>query len=213
MVRIVHFSDWHGHWERLPAADLYICTGGMIRNHTAASGRGIIVATEEDLQKLELNEMGTLRDYFGSPNAPLVVVRGNHDYIDLGPNFGGEYFEITKDASRSAEYVGLKIGGYRGAPPVDGWIDGLLPWEMDLALDGLPEDLDVLVSHGPPRGILSDFFGSEEYFEWFKTRHKQGKLVPKLCCFGHIHECGGERTEEFGTLFSNASLRSVVIDL
>ena len=213
MVRIVHFSDWHGYWRDLPPADLYLCTGDMIKNHTAVSGGKIVVDREETLQRVELGTVGSLRKYLGSPSAPVVVVRGNHDYVDLGSSFGGEYFEVNTDSSRVVEYFGLKIGGYRGAPPVDGWIDGLLPEEIDLALSTIPNDLDILVSHGPPKGILSASFGSKEYFDWFQTRFKQGKRLPKLCCFGHIHEGGGEKIERFGTHFSNASLGSVIIDL
>ena len=212
-MRIVHFSDWHGHWRDLPAADLYICTGDMLRNHTARSGRSIVVATEEGLQQKELGRAGNLRKFLGSPDSPVVVVRGNHDYVDLGPSFGGEYFEVNKDSSRFVEYVGLKIGGYRGAPPVDGWIDGLLPQEMESALSTIPPDLDILVSHGPPKGILSGIYGSQVYHDWFQTRFKQGQRLPGICCFGHIHECGEKTTKRFGVYFINASLGSVVIDL
>lgn len=32
-MRIVHCSDWHGDWQKLPHADLYVITGDMFDNY------------------------------------------------------------------------------------------------------------------------------------------------------------------------------------
>lgn len=213
MIRIVHFSDWHGHWEMLPKADLYICTGDMAHNHHAAFIRGRMMPDlEEALQDEDFHKLGSLRKFLGSPDAPVVVVRGNHDYVDFGPKFGGECFEITDDPNRTVEYCGFKIGGFRGVPPVGDWNDLLTPHQFQQRLNGLPEDLDILVTHGPPKHILSCIWGSIEYTGYFHDRYIDKKQLPKLCCFGHIHEEGRKKASHYGVLFSNASLGKNIID-
>jgi Icc-related predicted phosphoesterase len=213
MVRIVHFSDWHGQWFNLPEADLYICTGDMTYNHGPAFvGDEVVYVIQQELQERELNKTGSLRKFLGSSDAPVVVVRGNHDYVDFAPFFGGECFEITEDPTRFIEYCGFRIGGFRGVPPVWKWNDLLGPQQMQQRLESLPE-VDILVTHGPPKHILADIFGSKEYLEWLHAKHTYRDWLPKLCCFGHIHEVGGHKANHFGVLFSNASLKYNIIDL
>jgi len=158
-------------------------------------------------------DSGGMRKYLGSPDAPLVIVRGNHDFVDLGPLFDGEYFEVSHDSTRVVEYCGLKIGGFRGVPPIGGqWSDEYPRGEMKRIIDLVPE-VDILVSHAAPTNILSDCFGSVSYFNWLEERSSQQKHLPKLCCFGHIHESGPQREDRFGVIFSNASCGFCVIDL
>lgn len=67
--------------------------------------------------------------------------------------------------------------------------------------EGLPENLDILVTHGPPRGPWRD---------WEMTRRlldlQSG--APYVHIYGHVHESGGEVTvAEWGSLEINASGR------
>lgn len=89
------------------------------------------------------------------------------------------------------------------------------PWYYDWAFneqrgekikakwDLIPEDTDVLITHGPPMGILdktleSGHVGCEELV---KAVHR---IKPKLHIFGHIHEDHGE-LRLHGTHFVNAA--------
>jgi len=214
MIKICHFSDWHGKWVKLPEADLYICTGDMLPNFFLRK-RGIVNSIFEEGQLDWIkNRPFPFRSFLGSPDAPVVVVRGNHDFINLGPHFGGEYFEVNLDSHRSVEYCGLKIGGFRGINPLSGrWCDEFSQRTRLGMLACLPEDLDVVVSHVPPKGILAWAWGCEEY-AWQVTRWEDGTdTAPKLCCFGHIHESGGKTQEGDGILFSNASCTYNEIEL
>ena len=209
-MRICHFSDFHGHWRNLPPADLYVCTGDMLDNYgTGEYGR--IEASGEALEQTRwLNEEwaeGGLRGYLGSPDAPVVVVRGNHDFVEYGKFFGGDYFEINDDPTRTVEYFGFKIGGFRGIPYINGiWTDELGQIERQELVAKLPKDLDIIVSHVPPKGILADRWGCSEYtrlvHRWMHTDLQK----PKLCLFGHIHEEGGMTETHEEIFFSNASL-------
>ena len=68
----------------------------------------------------------------------------------------------------------------------------------------IPEDTDVLVTHGPPYGIQDKTIngihtGCKVLLE------KVMKIKPKLHVFGHIHEAYGTTVKD-GIIFHNASL-------
>lgn len=215
MVRIVHFSDWHDHWRGLPAADIYICTGDMLRNYPYywhIDKNDEITGQSRWVQ--EFRKQGGARSHFSTRDAPVVVVRGNHDFIDLAPIFGGECFEVNLDPARTVEYCGLRIGGFRGVSPIGGcWSDELSFTEMTAALARLPDNLDILVSHTPPQHILSDCLGAPPFYNWLYSQYLGGKQLPKACCFGHVHEEGGKQEGQLGTVFSNASLGFNILDI
>jgi len=63
----------------------------------------------------------------------------------------------------------------------------------------IPENTDILITHGPPIGILDNQNGCEELIK------KVESVKPKLHLFGHIHEQHGT-VEQNGTCFVNAAL-------
>jgi Icc-related predicted phosphoesterase len=69
--------------------------------------------------------------------------------------------------------------------------------------DLIPEDLDILVTHGPPRGVLDrvgrEHVGCADLAEVVTARR------PRLHVFGHIHT-GYGTAERNGTLFVNAAI-------
>ena len=70
----------------------------------------------------------------------------------------------------------------------------------------IPHDTDILITHGPPHGILDEV--PRKY--WIENtgceelRKKVEEIRPKAHIFGHIH-CGYGQTEKFGVKFINAS--------
>ena len=68
----------------------------------------------------------------------------------------------------------------------------------------IPSDVDVLITHGPPLGILDETMhgecvGCEDLLEKINT------VKPKYHIFGHIHEGYGSISKN-GTHFINASI-------
>jgi Icc-related predicted phosphoesterase len=51
----------------------------------------------------------------------------------------------------------------------------------------IPEDTDVLVTHGPPFGILDQNYNKEHVGCESLTEHVL-RIKPQLHIFGHIHE-------------------------
>lgn len=153
---------------------------------------------------------GGLRRHLGSPGAPVVVCRGNHDFTDLAPAFGGDVWEVGLDPTRTTKIGGLVFGGCRGICPIAGeWSDETPEIDFLERTRGLPDDIDVLVTHAPPHGVLdtcSLHVGSAAIAGYVNRRNLMGTPV-KAHLFGHIHEHGGRVLLMGETMFSNAATR------
>ena len=69
----------------------------------------------------------------------------------------------------------------------------------------IPEDTDVLVTHGPPSGILDKAHSSTAHLGCEELARAVEQIGPRLHIFGHIHGGHGQATSS-GTLFVNASV-------
>jgi Icc-related predicted phosphoesterase len=67
----------------------------------------------------------------------------------------------------------------------------------------IPEDTDILITHGPPLGF-GDRVDSGERVGCEDLLRRVRQLRPKLHLFGHIHEDGGLWTEG-ATTFANVT--------
>ena len=86
----------------------------------------------------------------------------------------------------------------------------------------IPDYVDILISHGPPYNILDTFvrhsidWDSQQNDYAHSTREfKIGSKVlaerikeiePKLVCFGHCHENGGQTVKIGGTIYVNGAV-------
>lgn len=272
-MRICHFSDWHGKYNMLPKADLYICTGDMMPNFPLIKyevdkwrrdgivtwdpnahllggdsepepngtycGRRVDPIREAGMQggwlSLE-NRKGGLRRWFANPSAPVVIVRGNHCFTDLSEGFqGGPVWEVSSDPTRTTEILGLKFGGCRGINYIIGeWSDELLDlgqtgpqrtpsfnkisppagsWEN--VISHLPSDIDVLVTHAPPKGILDVdgvSYGSKAIRRYIDQQLYDENRRLRAHFFGHIHGNHGSKNDG-GILFSNAATTHIVYEI
>jgi Icc-related predicted phosphoesterase len=195
-VKIVCISDTHGlqHGHRgrigVPDGDVLVCAGDF-------TGRG------------SLNEA---RDFFAwldaLPHAHKIVIAGNHDFC-----FQRSPAEARAVAARSAIYLedsGTEVLGIKfwGSP----WQPRFFDWAFNLdrgpdleeKWNLIPADTDVLLTHGPPHGIL-DRTDRGERVGCEELTKAVARVRPKLHVFGHIHEAYGHTTKD-GTLFVNASI-------
>jgi Icc-related predicted phosphoesterase len=80
-------------------------------------------------------------------------------------------------------------------------------WELEQKWKDIPEDTDILVTHGPPQGHL-DASGppwNQPNLGCELLRVRVDDLKPKIHVFGHIHGSAGHK-EYGGTHFINASI-------
>lgn len=242
-MRIVHFSDWHWEFVSLPEADLYVCTGDMYDNYPIPDPRSkrdprrysysdwTISHEHEVARQLEAAQAfvagGGFRDLFTSPDAPVVCVRGNHDYAPLSPLFSGCNLVHEFIDNELVEVGGIKITGHRGIPWIYGtWSDEVERESLMAKVNGMP-DADLFLTHYPPHEML-DYDVRRGVKVHYGLSGMLGVIRGKmkslgLHCFGHIHERGGVVKEIGGGsiiggdgprhVFSNAACNVNVIDL
>lgn len=223
MIRIVHSSDLHGRFYKFPEADLYIITGDMYSNAPKHGWERYLPTTKEreELHQsrwVSKHREGFREKFLGSPQAPVVLVRGNHDFIGLAPLFDdGPVYDIGFDC-HVYEIDGLKISGCRGVNYIAGeWNDEFRDADLSFMFQQLSGDLDIVATHTPPLGILDSVHGercgARELRSYInRCQYEDGWRLPKLFCFGHIHREFGI-LEEGGTIFSNAATKHHVFDL
>jgi Icc-related predicted phosphoesterase len=140
------------------------------------------------------------------PHRHKIVIAGNHDFL----------FEREPAVARSMlthvtylEDSGVTIEGLRfwGSPWQPRFFDWAFNLDRGVALkekwDLIPTGIDVLIVHGPPRGVLDRTWRGEEV-GCEDLREALGRIKPRLFVCGHIHEAYGEKTVD-GTRCVNAS--------
>ncbi|PWN54014.1 Metallo-dependent phosphatase [Violaceomyces palustris] len=111
-----------------------------------------------------------------------------------------------------------KVFGSPWTPEFENWAWNYGRGEMAKeVLSGIPSDIDILLTHGPPHAIggldvIHD--GRQVGCEELTRKLREGEITPAIHAFGHIHEARGVHTESFdrdgrndtSTLFVNAAL-------
>ncbi|AEU37598.1 metallophosphoesterase family protein [Granulicella mallensis] len=185
-MRVAAISDTHGrqNWE-MPNCDVFIHAGDM-------TGSGSLQETAAFAARLR-KEMESAN---GPPHA--IIVPGNHD----------ECFETLPRATR--ELFGPNVHVLEDEPLVlDGvtfygspWTTPFMLWrfmadESRLAMlyQNMPTSVDILVTHGPPHGILDP---------GWKVKHAGSMALAKAVAdrqvrhhiFGHLHGAGGQLVQQ-----------------
>lgn len=188
-MRLVLLSDIHSQYDnvKVPNGDVLIHAGDI-------AGR----SSERDL--IVLNQwLGSL------PHKYKIVSPGNHDTIcEKNPSLSKS---IITNANllihEEIEIEGKRFFCSPYTPAFFNWhfmydrANGQNVWSQ------IPEGIDVLVTHGPPHGIL-DLTTQGVYAGCFDLRARVERIKPKVHVFGHIHEGYGTfRTPD--TTFINAS--------
>jgi Icc-related predicted phosphoesterase len=79
----------------------------------------------------------------------------------------------------------------------------------------IPDDTDIVVVHGPPATILDLSYNRENQLESCGDSALMKRIIdinPKLCLFGHIHNCkdiinaGTRKLSIRDTIYSNGSV-------
>ena len=103
---------------------------------------------------------------------------------------------------------GLKIYGSPWTPEFGNWAFMKNRWNMPYVWEKIPDEIDILITHGPPNGVLDvvqSFDKSISNVGCSYLREMVFKIKPKIHAFGHIHEGYGERYID-GIRFINASI-------
>ena len=130
-----------------------------------------------------------------------IVVAGNHDFALQGTFTFSDDIIYLQDSSVTIE--GYKIYGSPWSSIFFDWAFMLCYVERVKKWASIPKDVDILVTHSPPFGILDVHRQLNLGCEALSDRLKE--LSPILHVFGHIHQ-GHGITKKGNTIYVNASL-------
>jgi Icc-related predicted phosphoesterase len=205
-MKIWHISDTHMLHEQLVIPD----------------GIDVVVHSGDasNYRDPYLNESQLIRflEWFAKLSIPCkIFVPGNHDTsMEMGL--------VTKDFAKSLGIEVLineelvinevRFWGSPYTPTYGDWAYMKSRQKINRVWDFIPDDVDVLITHGPPYGVLDSTYGynnKPELAGCSALMKRVVKINPKLMLFGHIHSVddirnSGTRTlSNLQTVFSNGS--------
>ncbi|KAI2508827.1 calcineurin-like phosphoesterase-like protein [Fragilaria crotonensis] len=193
VVRFLVISDTHGMEERLfddldhfpQNIDVVLHCGDWWSARGSRDRLDRFFA--EWIQKVRFNEN------INAHGPMLIVLRGNHD--------PGKY----KFSQSKAVYV-----THSTRLEVHGLTMEIRPYDT---CGVLCDDVDVLVSHEPPHGLLDQAYGGEHVGSTrLLASVKESPTKPKVWCFGHIHEARGMMRHRFDSNGTNRESTTVLVN-
>ena len=145
------------------------------------------------------------------PYAHKILISGNHDFFfevaskEEVDALIAEYPGITYLNDSGATIEGIKFWGSPITPYFHNWAFNRFHNEIQEHWDLIPNDIDVLITHGPPHGILDKVRYDNLTVGCPKLGVKVKEIKPKVHVFGHIHEARGIH-EEDGITYINAAV-------
>jgi len=179
-MRIVAISDTHGLHENLiiPDGDVLIHAGDL-----TSQGK--------------LSQIKEFNSWFGShPHRHKIAIAGNHDWaLQTAPEDAINLLTSCIFLQDSGvEIDGLKIYGSPWQPVFFNWAFNLPRGDsLKKVWSKIPIDTDVLITHGPPFGVL-DLVPSGEHVGCEDLKGRLCELNLRAHIFGHIHEGYGTKT-------------------
>ena len=175
------FSDTHGNHRRLQVpedADIIICAGD---------------AVEDDRRGGEYDDFIS---WFGAfPAKWKLFVPGNHEL-----SFSRSRYKSIVQQFEAAGIIVLQDA----VEECDGVVIGSISRDARIADEDIPNDIDILVTHWPPYGILDNDLGSLDILNFVL------KAQPKWHLFGHIHETEGQQFQLGSTICQNISVFNAI---
>jgi predicted phosphohydrolase len=209
-MRLVLVSDTHTHRPcQLPEGDVLVHAGDATSTGT-------------------LPQVNQFLAWFSSqPHRHKIFIAGNHDWLFEREPALAAMLLAEHPGLVYLQDSGIEIDGIRfwGSP----WQPAFRDWAFNLPRRGprlreawnrIPMETDVLITHGPPHGILDQVQGGE-HLGCEELKIRRGAVKPRVHVFGHIHGGYGVAYAGSGVLV-NASVcdegyhpvnRPIVVDM
>jgi Icc-related predicted phosphoesterase len=144
-------------------------------------------------------------DWLGElPHPHKVCVPGNHETYLQNPANRSLITNAALLINEGIEIEGLGIWGTPVTPIGPAFRVCAAEERLQIHAE-IPDNTDVLISHGPPLGVLDRSPGSSFHAGDQELLDAVTRVKPRLHVFGHIHGAHGLlRTQE--TLFANAAV-------
>lgn len=177
-MRLIAMADTHGYHGQLqvPEGDILVHAGDLTQRGT-------------------LTQLREVADWLRSlPHRHKVIIAGNHDFaFQRTPAEARALFAgLTYLEDEAITLDGVRLYGSPWQPWFHDWaFNARRGPDIDAKWQRIPEELDVLVTHGPPAGFGDKVFSGERVGCEDLTRHL-GRTKPRFHLFGHIHEDSGQ---------------------
>lgn len=181
-MKILHLSDTHSRHRSLgdmPEADVVVHSGDFC-----------VVGTEAEA-------IDFLNWFCDLPYTHKIFICGNHDDCLYGANISGLDSNVHYLCNSGIEIDCVKFYGM----PM--FMDECVTDRQERNIKRIPADIDVLITHSPPCGIL-DLDDDINYGDELLLT-KVVEVQPQLHLFGHIHARHGI-VKEHGITFSNGAM-------
>lgn len=174
-------SDLHGYKPNLIGGDLLIVAGDL-------------TGFDSEYEHINYIKWQNKQKY-----RKIIFIAGNHDgHIQKHNDLYLQRYNKDKKATYLCD-TGIQFEGYKiwGSP----WTPTFYDWhfmkdrgeEIKKKWDLIPQDTDILITHGPPFGVLDQVTYSSKaedgkFAGCVDLRNAVRRIQPRLHVFGHIHE-------------------------
>jgi len=202
-------SDLHGdlpEHHRIPECDVFIIAGDSCPWQTSHD----IITQSNWLKQVFVPWINGVK----TKAHKVILIAGNHDFVMQHKDFkfwANENLFCDYLQDESMTYKGLNIHGTPWVPRLRNWAFYGDEEKLINQFNLIKNDVDILVSHGPPMGVndalagktYGEHVGCEELALKFQARERIGNPIP-INIHGHIHE-GYGYTEQWGSKLYNVS--------
>jgi Icc-related predicted phosphoesterase len=205
-MKILAFSDTHGFHNQLTDLDFQ------------GVDMAIFAGDESNQMNPSMNELEAVDflKWYNNLNVKYkIFVAGNHSTaIEAGLINPKHYENIIYLDHESICIEGINIFGSPYTPQFGSWAYMRARGKLDPYWQKIPENTDILVVHGPPKGILDLSYNREGVLEYCGDKELYNHVLrvqPKHMIFGHIHnfqDCynsGTKIIDGLRTIFHNVS--------
>lgn len=196
-MKIACISDTHGQERNLkiPPADVLVHCGDFSN-----------LGSETELQKFA-------EWLKGLPHERIFINPGNHDGLTFENPVLAKQIVEARPGIRMMLHERLEFGGLKWffspwTPEWAGWWWMLEQPEIEKKWAEIPDDTEILITHGPPLGILDTVERDESIHCGCGALYRRVAELKnlRLHAFGHLHHSGGQTFEHNGVGFYNCAV-------
>jgi Icc-related predicted phosphoesterase len=198
MMNVQAISDLHGYFPDIPPCDLLLLGGDYCPTNN------------EDQQERYLR--GPFAEYLRNIKARYIVgIAGNHDFalqrsLKLAHDLPWTYLQDSV-----VDLEGVVVYGTPWSIKYGQWVFQKSDYALESIYQGIPEGLDILLSHGPAYRQLDKTLDNDRAGS-FALLERINKAKPDSVVCGHIHEGRGISDNDDGIRFYNVSHVNVKMD-
>lgn len=180
-MRILATADLHGNLPEIPECDLLLIGGDvcpMYDHHV-----------DVQLQWLDSYFRLWLKNV---PARHIIGIAGNHDFVFEQRSASVDALRLPWEYLEGDEtsFEDLWIWGLPWVPNLPSWAFYASAMALGEAYDKVPKGVDIVLSHGPPRGygdFTSPMYGSAHVGSR-AAKNMLERVKPQAFVCGHIHE-------------------------